>query len=210
MPDKDKEGPQGDIPKRSRRPAYLGGAPSPEEAAKAPEGPPEPEEDVVLLTWKVWLLPRRPKTSVLVVSALILAIYFTWRSVQQPLFVLVITGILLNRLAPYLFPVKYTLSKQKAGYKTFMAADMRRWERFFTFHKFPDGVLLANDTRTLRGRIREGLFMHYNTDMSPDDVLSIVASKLPTPQEATRPKAGPKDKGGVGSAIRRVRKLKGQ
>ncbi len=206
-------------PRRSRRPSYLSGpgAPppirtsegdSPESARPPKESQPEPEEDRELLSWRVWLLPRRPVVSTLVVAVLLLSIYLAYWAIPQLLFVVLITFIMVNRLAPYLFPVKYFLTEQKAGYKTFLAADSRTWDRFFTYYKFPDGVLLSNDTRTLRGRLREGLFMYYGNDTPVDEVLAIVASKLPSPQEAMKPKDETEFKGGVSSAFKRVRRLK--
>jgi hypothetical protein len=208
-------------PRKTKRPSYLSGpgAPPPlsdrdEKAtggAAPPEnGTPEPEEDRELLTWRVWLLPRRPWVSAAVVAVLLVSIYLAYWAFPQLLFVALITFILLNRLAPYLFPVKYFLSEQKAGYKTFLAADSRPWERFFTYYKFNDGVLLSNDTRSLRGRVREGLFMYYGSETPVDEVLSIIASKLPSPHEAMKPGEGTDFKGGVSSALRRIRRLRGK
>jgi hypothetical protein len=145
---------------------------------------------------------------VVVVAVVLFSIYLAYWALPQILFVGLITFILLNRLAPYLFPVKYFLSEQRAGYKTFLAADSRPWERFFTYYKFPDGVLLSNDTRSIRGRLREGLFMYYGSETPVDEVLSIVASKLPAPEEAMKPKDEPQFKGGVRSAFRRIRRFK--
>jgi len=206
-------------PRKSRRPSYLSGPGSPPPLSQGePESPapppkesaPEPEEDRELLSWRVWLLPRRPVVSALVVAVLLFSIYLAYWALPQLLFVVLITFILLNRLAPYLFPVKYFLTEQKAGYKTFLAADSRPWERFFTYYKFHDGVLLSNDTRSVRGRLREGLFMYYGAETPVDEVLSIVASKLPSPEEAMKPKDEPDFRGGVGSALRRIRRLRGK
>jgi len=208
-------------PRKSRRPSYLSGPGSPpplshgdpESTGGTPppkESPPEPEEDRELLSWRVWLLPRRPLVSAVVVVILLFSIYLAYWALPQLLFVGLITFILLNRLAPYLFPVRYFLSEQRAGYKTFLAADSRPWERFFTYYKFPDGILLSDDTRSVRGRLREGLFMYYGSETPVDEVLSIVASKLPSPEEAMKPKEEPAFKGGVGSAFRRVRRLRGK
>ncbi len=207
-------------PRKSKRPSYLSGpgAPPPPSdrdekatgAAPPEKGAPEPEEDRELLSWKVWLLPRRPFVSALVVAVLLVSIYLAYWAFPQIIFVGLITFILLNRLAPYLFPVKYFLSEQRAGYRTFLAADSRPWERFFTYYKFDDGVLLSNDTRSLRGRLREGLFMYYGNETPVDEVLSIIASRLPPPKEAMKPKEETEYKGGVSSALRRVRRLRGK
>jgi hypothetical protein len=208
-------------PRKSRRPSYLSGpgspspltdrepkeargVPSPEETAK------EPEEDRELLSWKVWLLPRRPLVSTVVVGVILLSIYLAYWAFPQLVFVGLITLILINRLAPYLFPVRYFLSEQKAGYKTFLAADSRPWGRFFTYYKYNDGILLSNDTRSIRGRLREGLFMYYGKDTPVEEVLSIITSKLPSPEEAMKPKEDAGYKGGLSSAVRRVRRLRGK
>ena len=125
------------------------------------------------------------------------------------LFVGIITFILINRLAPYLFPVNYIFTEQTAGYSTFMAKDIRPWNRVFTYYAFPDGVLLANDVRRVRGRMREGLFMYYETGATnQDQILDVVRSKLKPPEEAMAPKAQDENKGGFGSAIRRIRKFR--
>ncbi|MGI6633501.1 MAG: hypothetical protein ACOX5M_10750 [Bacillota bacterium] len=205
-------------PRKSRRPTYLSGPgtprPVPADEAKETQGgadketPPPPQEDRVLYSWTVWLLPRRPLVSALVVGVLLFSIYLAYWALPQLLFVGLITFILLNRLAPYLFPVKYTISEQKAGYKTFLASDSRPWGKFFTYYKFKDGVLLSNDTRTVRGRFKEGLFMYYSSDTPVDEVLAVIGSKLPEPEEAMKPKDDGQYKGGVGSALRRIRKLR--
>lgn len=221
MPPRDSDNREGKPLRKSKRPSYLAGPGGsrplgPEETRPADEKPakeevrPEALEDHELLSWSVWLLPRRPLVSAAVVSVLALSIYLAYWAFPQFLFVALITGILLNRLAPYLFPVKYYLTEQKAGYKTFLASDMRPWHKLFTYHKFKDGVLLANDTRTVRGRFREGLFLYYGKDTPTEDLLAIIGSKLPTPEEAIKPKDDGEYKGGMGSALRRVRKFRGK
>ncbi len=202
---------------RSRRPSYLSG-PTGSAKAPAPAPVPEPkkeeapqlEEDTEILRWKVWLLPRRPLVSVVVVVTLLACIGVAYWAFPNFLFVLIITYILLNRLGPYLFPVTYILTEQTAGYKTILTKDIRPWSRVFTFYGFPDGVLLSNDTRNIRGRIREGLFMYYEDGAAnKDQVLEVVKSKLKPPEEALAPKSNDKEfKGGIGSAMRRLKKLK--
>ncbi len=207
---------------RGRRPSYLTGpvgSARPVPASAQPETPDKaeaPEEQVVedkeLINWKVWLLPRRPGVSVAVIVTLLACIGIAYWAFPNVLFVGIITVILINRLAPYLFPVKFILTEQTAGYKTILARDVRPWGRIFTFYEFPDGVLLANDTRTVRGRFREGMFLYYETGATnKDQVLDIVRSKLKAPKEAMAPKTGEEGyKGGVGSALRRVKKLRGK
>ncbi len=208
----------------SRRPSYLTGpvgsvrpvpaSALPEVAPKAGEARKEQEEvkeDHELYTWKVWLFPRRPLVSAAVVVALFALIALAYWAFPNPFFVSIISVILVNRLAPYLFPVKYVLTEQTVGYRTFLARDVRNWERIFTFYDYPDGVLLANDTRTMRGRLREGLFLYYEPGgTNRDDVLNVVNAKLKTPKEAMAPKEERDYKGGVSSAFRRIRKLRGK
>jgi hypothetical protein len=208
---------------RGRRPSYLNGpvgsaknpVPSETVEAKKDEVPPPQEavvEDKELLSWKVWLMPRRPAVSVAVVVTLLACIGVSYWAFPNVLFIAIITFILFNRLAPYLFPVKYTLTEQGVGYKTLMARDTRTWGKVFTYYEFPDGVLLSNDTRSVRGRLREGLFLYYETGgANKDQVLDVVKSKLKAPTEAMAPKQdGAEYKGGVGSALRRVRKIRGK
>ncbi|MGE5579984.1 MAG: hypothetical protein ACM3WU_08065 [Bacillota bacterium] len=201
----------------SRRPSYLSG---PAQAPKAPppDAAPKREEtkgaqevtDKELVSWKVWLLPRRPRVSAFVVVALLGCIGVAYWQFPNFVFVAIITMILINRLGPYLFPVTYTLTEQTAGYKTVGARDVRPWSKIFTYYEFPDGVLLSHDTRGIRGRLREGLFMYYEAGAAnKDQVLDVVKSKLKPPAEAMAPNPdAERDRGGIGSALRRVRKLK--
>lgn len=208
----------------SRRPSYLTGPGSParpgqgqaqpeaatEKKGEAPRRQEQALEDKQLCEWRVWLLPRRPVVSTGVVAALLLCVGLAYWALPNALFVGIITIILFNRLAPYLFPMKYVLTEQTAGYRAFLARDTREWGRIFTYYQYPDGVLLANDVRTVRGRLREGLFLYYETGgANRDEVLKIVQSKLKPPQEALAPKTGKEPyKGGVGSALRRIRRLR--
>jgi hypothetical protein len=207
-----------------RRPSYLTGpagsarpvpaSAQPETAPKAEKARKEQEavkEDRELCTWKVWLLPRRPVISAAVVMALLTCVGLAYWALPQPIFVVIIGIILINRLAPYLFPVKYVLTEETAGYRTLLARDVREWRRIFTYYDCPDGVLLSNDTRTMRGRLREGLFLYYELGgTNREEVLNVVKAKLKPPKEAMAPKEGRDFKGGVGSAVRRLRKLRGK
>lgn len=167
-------------------------------------------EDVELYTWTNWLLPRRPLVSVFVVASLIGCIALAYWAVPQYFFVAVITIILINRLAPYLFPVKFILTEQTVGYKTFLARDIREWDRFLAYREFPDGVFLTHDIRTLRGRMKEGIFLYYCEDCSnKDQILHIVESKLKPLDEAISAKdEKEKKKGGLRSAIERIRRIR--
>lgn len=202
---------------QSRRPSYLSGSAGTAKTASAQEtAAPAKEEaaqvpalDKEIMRWKVWLLPRRPAVSVAVVVTLIACIGVAYWAFPNLLFVGIITFILVNRLAPYLFPVTYILTEQTAGYKTFAAKDIRPWSKMFTYYEFPDGVLFANDVRGVRGRMREGLFMYYELGApAKDQILDVVRSKLKPPTEAMAPKPKAVGKGGIGSAIRRIRKTK--
>lgn len=210
---------------RSRRPSYLSGpvgSARPVPASAQPEAGParKPAEqagqdkpDVKLYSWSVWLLPRRPKVSAGVIVALLGCIGLAYWAMPQILFVGIITLILINRLAPYLFPLKYSLTEKTAGYSTFLARDVREWGRIFTYHQYPDGILLANDVRSIRGRMREGMFLYFEPNgANKDEVLKIVQAKLKPPTEALTPKEGDQQpyKGGIGSAFRRVRKVRGK
>jgi len=169
----------------------------------------ELKKDLELYSWKVWLLPRRPLVSVLVVTSLIGSIALAYWAFPRLFFILVISVILVNRLAPYLFPVRYILREETVGYKTFLARDIRPWQRLFTYYEFPDGVLLTYDTRSIRGRIREGLFLYYDeTGSNKDEILSIVRKKLKPPEEAFVPKKEQGYKGGFRSALRRIRSIR--
>ncbi|MGI6643961.1 MAG: hypothetical protein ACOX3V_08235 [Bacillota bacterium] len=208
----------GNVGPRVKRPSYLGG-PRPsgtephlpekgENGVTTPEESPEtPKEDVELYSWRIWLLPRRPLISVVVISVMVLCLVFAYWAFPHVVFVVAVTIILLNRLAAYLFPVTYTLTEETVGYRTILAKDVRDWGRFFTYHEFPDGVLLAHDVRSIRGRLREGLFLYYNQDGSnKDQVLKVVQAKLSPPAEARKRKDDEGSyKGGLRSALRRIR-----
>jgi len=167
------------------------------------------KEDVELYSWKVWLFPRRPFVSVLVVGSLIGSILLAYWAIPQPVFAVVISIILINRLAPYLFPVKYSLREETVGYKTFLARDIRYWRNLVTYYEFPDGVLLTHDIRSIRGRLRGGLFLYYASGKSDrDEILKIVRAKLKPPKEAFAPDKEQGYKGGIRSALRRIRNIK--
>lgn len=170
----------------------------------------EAAEDVELYNWKIWLLPRRPLVSAFVVASVIGSVALAYWTLPQIFFVGVITVILLNRLAPYLFPVRYIITEQTVGYKTFLARDIRTWDRFLTYREFPDGILLTHDTRTVRGRVREGIFLYYYEDGSnKDEIFRIVSSKLKPPSEAFADADEEKKKrGGLRAAFDRIRQLK--
>lgn len=165
-------------------------------------------EDKELASWTVWLFPRRPLVSLLVVLVLVCSLSLAYWALPSPIFLLVMTGLLINRLAAYLFPARYFLREKTVGYKTFLAKDVREWERFFVYQEFPDGVLLSLDTRTIRGRIREGLFLYYNHDRSnKNEVLSIVSGKLKSSKGIVSSQDEP-SQGGLVSAYRRIRRLR--
>ncbi len=207
-----------------KRPSYLGGPgtkkafgdePASSKKGKAPAEKPEsdrkePKEDAELHTWRVWLFPRRPLVSAGVVLVIVLSLGFAYRMFPQPIFLLIFGVILMNRLATYLFPVNYTLTEETVGYRAILVRDVREWSRFFTYREFPDGVLLSHDVRSLRGRMREGLFLYYKDDLSnKDDVLQIVRAKLDLLEKARKEDAGdPAGKGGFRSALRRIRAVR--
>lgn len=179
-----------------------------------PQAAKQEKEDVELYSWKVWLLPLRPGVSTLVVASVAGCIGLAYWAFPQFFFVAVMTLILLNRLAVYLFPVKYVITEQTVGYRTFLARDIRSWDKFLTYYKFHDGVLLSHDTRTVRGRMRQGLFLYYYPDGSnKDTVLEIVSSKLTVPEQAfsekdERVEKEKKERGGIRAAIERIRNIK--
>jgi len=203
-------------PGKTGRPAYLRGLrprekPPGEIKEVAPvEEEQEPKEDVELYRWTNWLLPRRPLVAVFVIGSLIGCIALAYWAVPQPFFVAVITVIFLNRLAPYLFPVTFVLTEETAGYKTFLARDIRNWDVFLAYREFPDGVFLTHDIRTLRGRLKEGIFLYYYEDCSnKDEILRIVGSKLKPLDEALSTEPDKKEnKGGLRSAFERIRRLR--
>ncbi len=207
-----------------KRPSYLGGTGGPGkisqgESVTSNEQEPktsetkkavEEKEDTKLYSWRVWLLPRRPLVSTVVIGVLVLSLILAYRTFPQVVFLLAVTLILLNRLAAYLFPVTYILTEKTVGYRALLARDVRDWTRFFTYQEFPDGVLLAHDSRNLRGRMKEGLFLYYDNESSnKDEVLKVVQAKLRPPAEAIQyDNQEKKGKGGFKSALRRVRDLK--
>lgn len=213
---------------RSRRPAYLGGRPGralpdtvagkPETTASDDRGKPEkPEEDAlkqsetdnVIYSWKVWLFKRRPLVSAVVVVTVVGSILLAYWAFPQVLFIGVITVLMLNRLAPYLFPVKYTLNERTVGYRTFLAKDIREWSTLRTYREFPDGVLLSHDTTSVRGRLKETLFLYYYEDCSnKDDVLKVIRDKVVPFVPEPKGDDGRTHKGGFRSALRRVRGIK--
>lgn len=179
-----------------------------------PQAAEEKGEDVELYSWKVWLLPLRPGVSALVVASVAGCIGLAYWAFPQFFFVAVMTLILLNRLAVYLFPVKYVITEQTVGYRTFLARDIRSWDKFLTYYQFHDGVLLSHDTRTVRGRMKQGMFLYYYPDGSNKDrVLEIVSSKLAMPERAFSEKdelvkKEKKERGGIRAAIERIRNIK--
>ena len=211
-------------PRSSRRPAYLSGPAGPAKPSPAPPPPAyaekageaakeaeETKEDQEIYRWKTWLLPRRPAISAVVVVVVLGCLGLAYWSFPQPLFVVIIGLILVNRLAPYLFPVTWVFTEETVGYRTFLARDVRKWEQVFTYYEYPDGVLLSNDVRTIRGRLREGLFVYYEVGgTNKEKVLEIVKAKVKSPKEAMAPKTDHEYKGGVGSALRRIRRIRGK
>ena len=210
-------------PRASRRPAYLSGPsgpaktsleappPSADKAESVAKEPEAVQEDRELYRWKTWLLPRRPALSAVVVVVLVGCLGLAYWAFPQPIFMVVIGLILINRLAPYLFPVTWVFTEETAGYKTFLAKDVRKWGQIFTYYEYPDGVLLSNDLRTIRGRLREGLFVYYEPGgANKERVLEVVKAKLKPPKEAMAPKGEQEFKGGVGSALRRIRRVRGK
>ncbi len=205
----------GSAPGKSiNRPSYLGGAPSksqnPPAATKAESPAPRPvSEDNVLYQWKIWLFPRRPLVSAIVVVVLLGSLFLAYWTLPQLLFIALIALVLVNRLAPYLFPVRYTIGESTVGYDTFMARDKRSWDKFFTYYQFPDGVLLSHDVRGFRGRLKEGLFLYYSRDLSnKDQILDLVKARLKAPKEALTEGQPAPNKGGILSAWRRAKKAK--
>jgi len=205
----------GSAPKKSvSRPSYLGGSRSqtqslPVETKAEPVVSKPASEDKALYEWKIWLFPRRPMVSAIVVLVVLGSLALAYWTYPEPLFIAIIALILLNRLALYLFPVKYTIGEVTVGYETLLARDKRTWDKFFTYYQFPDGVLLAHDTRGLRGRLKEGLFLYYNRDLSnKEQILDLVKARLKPPKEAMRDDQSSPSKGGILSAWRRVRRAK--
>lgn len=213
----------------SRRPSYLRGAGNRREdlavsrkAEKvvgetgreaAQEGADRVDgKDEILLTWHVWLLPRNPLKSVLVVSSLVGTIALAYWAVPQWLFTMLIAILILNRLAPYIFPVKYELKDATVTFKTYLASNTKQWNELFCYREYPDGVMLMHDPRTITGRMREGIFLYYDEKLEhKDEILRIVSSKLKPVSEALsgqpqRDKVS--SRGGLLSAISRVRRLR--
>ncbi len=198
------------------RPSYLrGGRPgSIEPVIATQEKPVEAveaktvSEDKVLCQWKIWLFPRRPTVSAVVSIVIIGSLGLAYWTYPNALFISLIALLLVNRLAMYLFPVKYTIGEETVGYVTFLAKDKRTWDQFVTYYQFPDGVLLTHDQRGFRGRLKEGLFLYYHRDLSnKEQILDLVKTKLKPPKEVAREEPDPK-KGGLLSAWRRARRAK--
>ncbi len=199
--------------RKGRRPAYLRGrsgalprteVQKPEEPDK--DEPKQPETDDVIYSWQVWLFRRRPLVSVLVVVTVLGSLLLAYWAVPQPMFIAVLALVMLNRLGPYLFPLKYRLNERTVGFTTFFAKDIRNWSDLDRYGEFPDGVLLSRDPASVRGRLKGTLFLYYYEDGSnKDEILRVIRDKV-VPLEA-RPK-GDDDgtyKGGFKSALRRVR-----
>lgn len=166
-------------------------------------------EDKVLCQWKIWLFPRRPVVSAVVSVVIIGSLALAYWTYPNALFISLITLLLVNRLAMYLFPIKYTIGEETVGYSTFLARDKRTWDMFVTYCQFPDGVLLTHDQRGFRGRLKEGLFLYYHRDLSnKDQVLDLVQTKLKPPKEAVRELESAPKKGGLASAWSRARRAK--
>ncbi|MBE3519495.1 MAG: hypothetical protein IMW97_04225 [Firmicutes bacterium] len=170
------------------------------------------EKDEILLSWRVWLLPRNPLKSVLVVSSFVGMLALAYWAVPQVVFTILIAILILNRIGPYIFPMKYELKDATVSFKTYLASNTKRWDELFCYSEYPDGVMLMHDPRTITGRMREGIFLYYDEKLEhKDEILRIVSSKLKPAKEALsgRPKAGEvSSTGGLLSAISRVRRLR--
>lgn len=213
----------------SRRPSYLRSAgirrqdlEAPQETEKAPDesgkkgcqaavGQVE-AKDEILLSWRVWLLPRNPLKSVLVVSSLIGMIALAYWAVPQWVFTILIAILVLNRVGPYIFPMKYELKDATVSFKTYLASNTKQWNELFCYQEYPDGIMLMHDPRTITGRMREGIFLYYDEKLEhKDEILRIVSSKLKPAREALSGKPQRAEisyRGGLLSAISRVRRLK--
>ncbi len=213
----------------SRRPAYLRGAGTRREDLEAPrETEKAPDEsgrkacqaavdqvdakDEILLSWRVWLLPRNPLKSVLVVSSLIGMVALAYWAVPQWVFTILIAILVLNRIGPYIFPMKYELKDATVSFRTYLASNTKQWNELFCYHEYPDGIMLMHDPRTITGRMREGIFLYYDEKLEhKDEILRIVSSKLRPAKEALsgRPQtAEVSSRGGLLGAISRVRRLR--
>lgn len=192
----------------------MPGAKAPDAAEVQGRPPKEPTADAAdteLLSWKVWLFPKRPMISTLVVSVVFVCLFLAYRAVPQLLFVAVLGLIFINRLAPYLFPVTFYIREVTVGYRTFLAKDQKRWDRFFCYSVFPDGVLLSHDTSGLRGRIREGLFLYFDKELaSKDEIVAQVRARLPSAKEAHESKGTTEKKAGVSYAWQRAKRARRQ
>ena len=94
--------------------------------------------------------------SVLVVASIHRCLGLAYWAFPQLFFVLIMAVILLNRLAVYLFPVKYILTEETVGFRTFLNRIFALGIKVLTYYEFEDGVLVSHDTRTVRGRLKSG------------------------------------------------------
>lgn len=169
-------------------------------------------KDEILLSWRVWLLPRSPLKSLLVISSVVGMIALSYWAVPQWVFTILIAILVLNRLGPYIFPMKYELKDVTVSFKTYLASNTKQWNELFCYREYPDGVMLMHDPRTITGRMREGIFLYYDEKLEhKDEILRIVSSKLKPAREALSgqpQRAEISYRGGLLSAISRIRRLR--
>lgn len=144
----------------------------------------EPVEEKVLLTWSVHLCKRRRKVAATVISIIVLATglaYYVYREWYVPFALLLICA---GSLSAFFFPIKYVLTNERVKMTNFIARENKKWEEFWVYHRYPDGIQVAYDHRNLRGRIRSGIMLYYDDRVATQETLTaIVSARLKSSQE---------------------------
>lgn len=179
--------------KRRRRPR----PPAPPSASPA-AAPVEPAEEKVLLTWSVHLCKRRKNVAAFVIGIILLTMalsYYVYREWYLPVLLLTICA---GSLSAFFFPIKYVLTDRRVKMTNFIAREDKRWEDFWVYHYYHDGVQVAFDQRNLRGRIRGGVMLYYDDRIATKETLTeIVSPRVKSSQEIKKAKEKELEKTGI-------------
>jgi hypothetical protein len=107
--------------------------------------------------------------------------YYVYRAWYVPLALLLICA---GSLSAFFFPIKYVLTSERVKMTNFIARENKRWEEFWVYHRYNDGIQVAYDHRNLRGRIRGGIMLYYDDRVATQETLTeIVSARLRSSQE---------------------------
>ncbi|HAI20599.1 MAG TPA: hypothetical protein DCM14_01645 [Clostridiales bacterium UBA8153] len=136
------------------------------------------------MTWSVHLCKRRRKVAAAVIGIIVLATgltYYVYRVWYVPLALLVICA---GSLSAFFFPIKYVLTTERVKMTNFFTRENKKWEDFWAYHRYHDGIQVGYDPRNLRGRIRGGIMLYYDGRVATEETLTeIVSARLKSSQE---------------------------